>query len=332
MRVVESMKRGIFLGGRISRNKKAIMGIGTLIIFIAMVLVAAIAASVLIRTSGVLQERAFAVGNAARQQLVTKVELVSVEGVVNTSKPSGFETVYGLEMRVKLSPGSYPIQLKSLNFEFISSDANLGASAALSAFDLTKIDLGTMTNNTQISLGDVTDDDFVDYVSLQIVPGADYLFFNYSDGSNKTLYLVSSSGALYDLASAPQTIWIKDLPVPYNNTIIGFLNVQGTQTTADVLNVSEVGPTINETAAECDINHVIPETKYCFPIVRHVLDDDTIIESGEVFLFNYRLLPEHELTFEEEIEISFIPKAGAEERRRIMVPDVLNRPRIQLWP
>ena len=333
MQIVESMGRGISLRCRLGKhNKKAMMGIGTLIIFIAMVLVAAIAASVLIRTSGVLQERAFAVGNAARQQLVTKVELISVEGLVNTSKQSGFETVYGFEMRVKLSPGSYPIQLKSLNFEFVSSDANLGASAALSAFDLVKLDLGTMINNTQISLGDVNNDDFVDYVSLQIVAGADYLFFNYSDGTNATVYLSSSSGALYDLATVPQTVWVKNLPIPYGDTLIGFANIQGTQTTANVLNVSEVSPTINETSSVCDLDHVIPETKYCFPIVLHVLDEDTIIESGEVFLFKYRLLPEHELTFEEEFEISFIPKAGAEERRRIMVPDVLNRPRVSLWP
>lgn len=314
------------------KNKRAMMGIGTLIIFIAMVLVAAVAASVLIRTSGVLQERSFAVANSARQSLVTKVELISVEGIVNQNASSGFETIKGLEIRVKLGPGSYPIQLKSLHMEYISQSANLGATAALSAFDDLVVNLGTMTNDTQVPIGDVNEDDFEDYVKLVTSAGADYLFFNYSDGLNSTVYLRSPQGAYYDLNNVPQTIWVKNEPIPYDNTIIGFLNVMGVQTTADVLNESEVSPSINETSTTCDLDHVIPETKYCFPVIKHVLDDDTIMESGEVFLFKYRLLPEHELQMEEEFDLSLIPKTGAEERRRIQVPDVLNKVRVPLWP
>lgn len=307
------------------------MGIGTLIIFIAMVLVAAVAASVLIRTSGVLQERSFAVANNAREALVTKVELISVDGLVNQNRTSGTETIYALEVRAKLSPGSYPIQLKNLALQFISSDANLGAITAIPSFDGLRITLGTMTNGTRISLGDVTGDDFVDYVNLVTNTPA-YLFFNYSDGYNSTVYLTSPSGTGYDLANVPQVLWVKNQPVTYKNTLIGFLNVMGTQVTANVLNISEVNPSINESSTVCDIDHVIPELKFCYPIVRNVNDDDSIMEQGEVFLFEYRLLQEHELRMEEEFDFSLIPKSGAEERRRISIPDVLNKPRISLWP
>jgi len=314
------------------KNKKAIMGIGTLIIFIAMVLVAAVAASVLIRTSGVLQERSFAVANSARKALVNQIDIVSVSGLVNTSKRSGYETIYGLEIRAKLGPGSYPIQLKSVHMEFISEDANLGAVVAMPLLDTLAVTLDDIVNNTPMSLGDISGDEFTDYVSLIATGGADFLRFNFSEGFMSDVYLESTTGSYYDLASVPQQIIARNLPIRHNRTIVGFVNVVGTQTTANELNSSQVSVSLNESSSVCDIDHVIPETKFCYPVITHILDDDTIMEPGEVFLFKYRLLPEHEIPIETEFDISLIPKSGSEARKRITSPDVLNRPRVHLWP
>ena len=61
-----------------NKNKKAEMGMGTLILFIAMILVAAVAAGVLISTTGSLQNKALATGKATTAQVGTAMEAVEV--------------------------------------------------------------------------------------------------------------------------------------------------------------------------------------------------------------------------------------------------------------
>jgi archaellin len=63
-------------------NKRAVgAGIDTLILFIAMVLVAAIAAAVLILTSNSMQMKSAAVGSKARTEVATSVDVREIYGV-----------------------------------------------------------------------------------------------------------------------------------------------------------------------------------------------------------------------------------------------------------
>jgi len=66
---------------RIYRREKGEFGVGTLIIFIAMIIVAAVAATVLIQTAYILQQQAEETGSIARQDVATGFKVITIQGV-----------------------------------------------------------------------------------------------------------------------------------------------------------------------------------------------------------------------------------------------------------
>jgi len=71
---------------QMKKDEQAMVGIGTLIIFIAMVLIAAVASSVLITTSETLQSRAKTVGTQTIREVSAGVAIDSVTGYTNSEK------------------------------------------------------------------------------------------------------------------------------------------------------------------------------------------------------------------------------------------------------
>jgi archaellin len=104
-------------------NKKAVMGVGMLMIFIATVLVSAMAAGVLIAATGLLQQRALTVERSVRERLVSGIEVFSVYSTGNVAD----ETINEFEFLIRSRAGSTPVQLKTLSMSFISQNLSLAA-------------------------------------------------------------------------------------------------------------------------------------------------------------------------------------------------------------
>ncbi len=85
------------------------IGIGTLIVFIAMVLIAAVASSVLIQTSSFLQQKAMLTGKTTTEEVSTGLKVVAVYGAVNVSASP--QEVLKLAIIVEPNAGSVPIDL-----------------------------------------------------------------------------------------------------------------------------------------------------------------------------------------------------------------------------
>ncbi len=85
------------------KDEEGAMGVGTLIVFIAMVLVAAVAASVLISTANKLQQQAQKTGDQAIQEVSTALSVKDIVVMNPSGGPDEYDTI---TIRYKLSAGA----------------------------------------------------------------------------------------------------------------------------------------------------------------------------------------------------------------------------------
>ncbi|MFT4326331.1 MAG: archaellin/type IV pilin N-terminal domain-containing protein [Candidatus Woesearchaeota archaeon] len=122
-------------------TKKAEVGIGTLIIFISMILVAAIATGVLIQTSSQLQSKAIDTGRQTNTQVSTSIMPVQLY-VLNTETNSSLDPVYNFTfLKIRLSPGSNSIRLTEalLNVDTLDNRESLRYNASFGCGNYTNL-------------------------------------------------------------------------------------------------------------------------------------------------------------------------------------------------
>ena len=100
-------------------NDRGQVGIGTLIVFIAMVLVAAIAAGVLINTAGFLQSQAEATGQESTDLVSERIDVTSTVGIVNETNGSSSGDLQEIRVGVAGAAGSNQIDLSSATIQAV---------------------------------------------------------------------------------------------------------------------------------------------------------------------------------------------------------------------
>lgn len=133
----QEMKKRIW----ISRKNAGAIGIGTMIVFIAMVLVAGIAASVLIQTSSKLQRQAMVTGHETTAEVATGVEVYSVEGHVSSNKIDKMVIV------IRPRAGSEPIDLSTTILQLSNSTRKIIFDYDSSSFASTPNSTGLFNTN-----------------------------------------------------------------------------------------------------------------------------------------------------------------------------------------
>lgn len=83
------------------RGSRAQVGVGALLIFISMILVSAVVAGVVMKTSSVVKSKATITGSETQQEMVTGVRVTEVVGY-----SSNAENITAIGLRVSLAPGS----------------------------------------------------------------------------------------------------------------------------------------------------------------------------------------------------------------------------------
>jgi len=147
---------------KIKEDDQALVGIGTLIIFIAMILIAAVAATVLINTAEELQSRAKTVGTQTIREVSAGIAVESVTGYTNSDKTY----IEYLAITVRPRAGSKDIDLSLCtltilyeNLTVLTLDENLVQTVSLDNTSVfyTPVESGSnftiMANTSDINFG-----------------------------------------------------------------------------------------------------------------------------------------------------------------------------------
>jgi len=109
------------MNGKILTNKKGSIGIGALIVFIAMVLVAGIAATVLTQTANDLQMQALYSGQETLDEVATGIAVVDVEGHVDLTS----DEIDKMTITVRPRAGSGDIDLSETVIELADNSTKV---------------------------------------------------------------------------------------------------------------------------------------------------------------------------------------------------------------
>ena len=106
-------------------NESGSIGIGAMIVFIALILVAAVASTIIIKTAEELQQNAEQTSSDTRKEISGKINIVAV--MVNQSGLDADSNVDSLVFTAKVAAGAVNLQVQNIDwFLTCGDDANFG--------------------------------------------------------------------------------------------------------------------------------------------------------------------------------------------------------------
>jgi len=313
------------------RNKKAVLGIETLIIFIAMILVAAVAAGVLIRTSGILQQRAFAVSSETITRVATGMDTVQITGNVHT----GEHHIREIELLLRLGAGSEVIQIGEVGLTYSSNE--IFTAASLSHPDISRqieVDIIEINTTERIQLYNL-DNDPTDSRD------DDVKFIEDIDGNHGLQFILSSAGTINVSLEVNLTdnnnVYIENLPISKDGEedIYGYIDLQGSfGEVTDFLDSSSNDHNftlvIKKYPNVCRFDLLRPDMDFC--IIPRIGNHDSIFQAGELLVFLFRLSASNKLTPDTRAEISLIPAKAIVSTISFYTREAFPTYKIHLWP
>ncbi|WP_458205292.1 archaellin/type IV pilin N-terminal domain-containing protein [Haladaptatus sp. NG-SE-30] len=182
------------------RSNRGQVGIGTLIVFIAMVQVAAIAAGVLINTAGFLQSKSEQTGAESSAQVTDHIHVVSTMGNVTDTDSDGTYEVNYVNLTVMKGSGSGDINLSTATIEWLGPD------------DGRILTMGTSADDDEFAVEEIRDEDGSLPVLVskkdrfRIVLDTDAITGGLEERQEFTIKVVTSSGAVTYHHSIPETL------------------------------------------------------------------------------------------------------------------------------
>ncbi len=303
-------------------SKKGEMGVGTLIIFIAMLLVAAVAAGVLIQTVSSLQEKSLATGQEARAQISTNAEVIEVSA---TDGRDG--SVEDFQQLIKLSPGSDPIKLDDVIFTFstdektaslqyrgVGSNCERGfEDGYVTAQEEEVEELSTTAVDLE---NDYSGDGETD--TVKVADSGDALTFNLSGVDEINV----SIGENISDASEGVTLDVEDEAITDGDETYGYVTVTGETNTDNTL---DDGVTMIVTPAN-------EGEGYFSAVYEQEGSNHREGNLGRGDIVKLCFEAPGKVSEEESVRLNFIPKIGTASLTEFTAPDVISTERVYLYP
>ncbi len=308
------------------RNNKAEMAVGTLIIFIAMVLVAAIAAGVVIQTATALQNKALLTGERAKAQVGTGIQTILIYGEDGNDKD--LESFY---MKLKLSPGSDALKFEDMLLEV---DTTTSSSDNIYGEQFREMDLNTWYQFDSDKV-DLNGDSYPDYIRFNGTSNGNmsYTFlFNISNESATESFIVTVPVTM-SADSLTTNLSAASAALPFEMEMFGSTITDGTNKygTLQVVGKSYTSNQLaDDTVVLVSHGSALEQGAYSVDyLLKGTTWKDGYLQRGDIV--KMVMIAPHIIQEDEELDVRIVPKTGSPRSVAIVVPDLVNAKRVYMF-